>query len=184
MTGSKSNKTRKSRSSRKSGKMRWKLRVQQKFANPTQGFVKVAKFNGMLGLVARRDIPIHTNIACYPVELRKYCADRKIVYCLDIEKPNGQSYTNIVGDISEKSMRYNTREGLPCIAMLVNEPGLGGIDNSVIKFPVVRKDDAIIGNIVLARLKTIRNIKKGECISTCYGKDYERDYSVSTRCLK
>ena len=179
----KKSKSRTPNKSPKKRKMRWKARIKEKFANPTTGYVKVSAENGMLGLVARRDIPIHTEIACYPVELRKDCADRKIVYCLDILKPSGKSYKNIAGDISEKSMRYNTRGGLPCVAMLVNEPGPGQIENSEIKYPVVKKDDAIIGRVVLAKLKTIRNIKKCETISTCYGASYDRDYKVSSRCL-
>ena len=132
--------------------------------------VRVKRFPARgLGLQAQEDIPKGRVVAYYRTKLVPYTEK---CFNYQVENPKGKSR---VLDIEQFGL---VKRGIPYVAAFSNEPNPGVERNcelwDVDKIPKKGYRDY--------KLKTVRDVSKGEELTWCYAKDYPRSYK--TGCSK
>ena len=143
----------------------------------------------MRQLVATMDLPAHTRVAAYPVEVVPDDDDHDDEYAIGIFQEysvvaGGRRFQREFDDVSgvptRKSLRRKSVDGLPTIAMFANEPDAAHAPNCELVFPSTTAARVRLGDVYSGYLETTAPVSKGEALTWCYGSSYlDRGYKTS-----
>ena len=162
-----------------------------RFAPTTTPAAVGAKYT-MRQLIATVDVPSHTRVATYPVELVSDDLDsfddtyavrvyREAAAARKGEPPRREPIDGISGIPTSRSLERAYVDRLPTLAMFANEPDPSQRANCRFVFPTVaRGGRARIGDVCCGYLATLTDVRKGEALTWCYSPPSdERAYATS-----
>lgn len=150
--------------------------------------IKLKKTHKGLSLFAKKKIKKNNIIAYYKLKvynINNFHGINNNMYTFGILNKDGTINDYLIGDLYEESLdepKYN----IPFWAYLSNEPSLRQQPNAYIENNVEDffkgRDEIKEGDIVIYKLRASCDIKIGEEICWCYGKEYTRNYKISRTC--
>ena len=152
----------------------------------------------MRQLVTTVDVPPHTRVAVYPVEVMSDEAEFDDTYAMRVyrEGDSGRIHTSrdrhlprevvqgVSGVLSLKSLARTRIGGLPTLAMFANEPDASHRANCRLVFPTTARATLELGEVLLGYLETTIAVSKGDPLTWCYGPaEGHRAYPTSCESL-
>jgi len=149
--------------------------------------LKKVKRKGV-GIFANRTIKNGEVVCYYLVKAFNYKTfpnKYNSVYTIELYTKNGKAIQNMIGDISEESLRMPDLDGIAYWGYFSNEPSKKQDSNTFLDINLdenyAYRKKLKEGDMVLYKLIATRDIKKGEEITWCYGSLYYREYDTSCR---
>lgn len=143
--------------------------------------LKKSKIKGV-SLFANRDIKKGEIMAYYKISVysnQNFKSKTGNMYTIAVNTKNNNYSRSLIGDLSPLSLE-KPRGDIPFWGYFSNEPSGSQEINCYIdtnlKENYKYKSRMSPGDTMIYKLRALRQIKKGEEITWCYGPDYNRDY--------
>ena len=139
-----------------------------------------------ISMYATKDIRKNAIVAYYKFLVKKYDEDKDGVknnmYTIIVYTKKDRESSKFIGDVYEGSLR-EPRFNIPFWGYFSNEPATKQKNNAFLdinlKENYKNRTRVKEGDTMIYKIRALKNIKKGEEITWCYGDGYVRDYPTS-----